>query len=93
MHTRISVKKLVCYHRRYEKYRLKQRTILREALKRMDEVFGENKIEYQVYGDLLNDLGAVCHMTSRYEEVASLCKQAIDAFKAVTDYDVEEKRK
>jgi len=32
----------------------------REALKRMDEVFGENKIKHQVYGVFLNNLGVVC---------------------------------
>ena len=59
---------------------------LREALKRMDEVFGENKIKHKVYGHLLNNLGYVCDMTSRYEEAASFYKQAIDAKKAATDY-------
>jgi len=66
----------------------------REGLKRMDEVFGENKIKYQTYGLLLNNLGVVCNMTSRHEEAASLYKQAIDAKKAANDYDGgEEERK
>jgi len=59
---------------------------LREGLKRMDEVFGENKIKHRVYGYLLNNLGAVCDNTSRYEEAATCYKQVIDAFKAATDY-------
>jgi len=67
---------------------------LRDGLKRMHEVFGENKIKHQVYGALLNNLGAVCGKTSRYEEAASFYKQAIDAYKAATDYrGDEEKRK
>jgi len=71
-----------------------QEQTLREALKRMHEVFGENKIKHQVYGYFLNNLGVVCSKTSRYEEAASFFKQAIDAFKAATDYDGdEEKRK
>jgi len=66
----------------------------REGLKRMDEVFGENKLKHQVYGVLLNNLGYVCDDTSRYEEAASFFKQAIDAHKAAADYDGdEEKRK
>jgi len=64
----------------------------REALKRMDEVFGENKLKHQVCGALLNNLGVVCENTSRYERAASFYKQAIDAFKAATDCD-EERRK
>jgi len=55
---------------------------LREALKRMHEVFGENKIKHQVYGVLLNNLGLVCDDTPRYEEPASFHKQAIDAKKS-----------
>jgi len=67
---------------------------LREGLKRMDEVFGENKIKHRIYGYLLNNLGHVCSNTSRYEEAASFYKQAIDAKKAATDFDGdEEKRK
>jgi len=68
----------------------------REGLKRMDEVFGENKIKHQVYGTFLNNLSHVCDMTSRYEEAASFLKQAIAAYKAATDYgghEDEEKRK
>ena len=63
---------------------------LREGLKRMDEVFGESKIEYQVYGTLLNNLGVVCEVTSCHEEAASLYKQAIEAKKAATDYGGDE---
>jgi len=71
-----------------------QEQTLREGLKRMDEVFGENKIKHQVYGGFLNNLGVVCHNTSRSEEAASFYKQAIDAYKAAADYDGdEEKRK
>ena len=67
---------------------------LREGLKLMDEVFGENKIKHRVYGHLLHSLGLVCSNTSRYEEAASFYKQAIDAKKAATDYrGGEEKRK
>jgi len=67
---------------------------LREGLKRMDEVFGENKIKHEVYGTLLNSLGVVCRDTSRHEEAASFFKQAIDALKVATDCDGdEEKRK
>jgi len=66
---------------------------LREGLKRMHEVFGENKIKHQVYGSFLNDLGYVCYNTSRYEEAASFFKQAIDARKAATDYDGEEEER
>ena len=66
---------------------------LREALKRMDEAFGENKIKHRVYGDLLNNLGCVCDATPRYEEAASLYEQAIDAFEAATDYGGDEKRR
>jgi len=67
---------------------------LREGLKRMDEVFGENKIKHRIYGYLLNNLGHVCSNTLRYEEAASFYKQAIDAKKAATDFDGdEEKRK
>jgi len=65
----------------------------REALKRMHEVFGENKIKHQVYGTLLHNLGYVCDDTSRYEEAASFFKQAIDAFKAATDYDGDEEER
>jgi len=65
----------------------------REAIRGMDEVFGENKIKYWVYGVLLHNLGTVCHKTTRYEEAASFYKQAIDAHKAATDYDDEEERK
>jgi len=66
----------------------------REGLKRMHEVFGENKIEHRVYGTFLHNLGYVCENTSRYEEAASFYKQAIDARKAATDYPGgEEKRK
>jgi len=65
----------------------------REALKRMDEVFGENKIKHNIYGALLNNLGAVCDRTSRYEEAASFYKQAIDAYKAATDYDGDEEER
>jgi len=66
---------------------------LREGLKRMDEVFGENKIKYRVYGVLLNNLGVACRMTSRYEEAISVFKESIVAFKAATDYAEEEERK
>ena len=66
---------------------------LREGLKRMHEVFGENKIKHRVYGLFLNNLGAVCHKTSRYEEAASFYKQAIDAHKAATDYDGDEEER
>jgi len=68
---------------------------LREGLKRMHEVFGENKIKHQVYGRLLNNLGHVCGNTSRYEEAAWFYKQAIDAKKAATDYrgDEEERKR
>jgi len=74
---------------------LKERVqTLREALKRMDEVFGENKIKHRIYGHLLHNLGDACEETSRYEEAASFYKQAIDAKKAATDYDGgEEERK
>jgi len=65
----------------------------REALKRMHEVFGENKIKHLVYGTLLNNLGVVCEYTSRYEEAASFYKQAIDAHKAATDFGGDEERK
>jgi len=68
---------------------------LREGLKRMDEVLGENKIKHQVYGLFLNNLGYVCEVTSRYEEAASFFKQAIAAYKAATDYhgDKEERKR
>jgi len=66
---------------------------VREGLKRMDEVFGENKIKHQIYGTLLNNLGYVCGNTSRYEEAASFYKQAIDARKAATDYDGDEDKR
>jgi len=66
---------------------------LREGLKRMHEVFGENKIKHQVYGLFLNNLGVVCDNTSRYEEAASFFKQAIDAFKAAADYDGDEEER
>ena len=40
---------------------LKEREVtLREALKRMDEGFCENKTRHWAYGDLLNKLGLVC---------------------------------
>jgi len=67
----------------------------REGLKRMDEVFGENKIKHRVYGHFLHNLGYVCYNTSRYEEAASFFKQAIDAHKAATDYggDEEERKR
>jgi len=65
----------------------------REGLKRMHEVFGENKIKHEVYGQFLNNLGLVCHKTSRYKEAASFFKQAIDAYKATTDYDGEEEKR
>jgi len=70
-----------------------QGQLLREAIKRMDNVFGESKIKQHVYGTLLNNLGAVCLMASCYEEAASFFKQAIDASKTATDYDIEEERK
>jgi len=70
-----------------------QEQTLREGLKRMHEVFGENKIKHQVYGYFLNNLGVVCGNTSRYEEAASFYKQAIDAFKAATDYDGDEEER
>jgi len=66
---------------------------LREGLKRMDEVFGENKIKLLIYGRLLHNLGFVCSDTSRYQEAASFFKQAIDAFKAATDYDGDEEQR
>jgi len=66
---------------------------LREGLKRMDEVLRENKIKHLIYGLLLNNLGLVCHNTSRYEEAASFYKQAIDTFKAATDCDGEDRAK
>jgi len=66
---------------------------VREGLKRIDEVFGENKIKYRVYGVLLNNLGVACRMTSRYEEAISVYKESIVAFKAATDYAEEEERK
>ena len=66
---------------------------LREGLKRMHEVFGENKIKHKVYGTLLNNLGFVCGITSRYEEAASFYKQSIDAEKAATDYDGDEEER
>jgi len=66
---------------------------LREGLKRMDEVFGENKIKHQIYGTLLHNLGVVCEYTSRYEEAASFYKQAIDAYKAATDYGGDEEER
>jgi len=57
---------------------------LREGLKRMHEVFGENKIKHRGF---LHNLGYVCDMASRYEEAASFYKQAIDAKnEAATDY-------
>jgi len=59
----------------------------------MDEVFDENKIKHRVYGVLLHNLGFVCSMTSRYEEVASFFKRTIDAAKAATDFDGDELRK
>jgi len=72
----------------------KQEQTLREGLKRLHEVFGENKIKHRVYGAFLNNLGHVCSNTSRYEEAASFYKQAIDAKKAATDYPGgEEERK
>jgi len=63
---------------------------LRDGLKRMDKVFGENKLKHQIYGYFLHNLGAVCNDTSRYEEAASFFKQAIDTYKAATDYDGDE---
>ena len=63
------------------------------TLKRMHEVFGENKIKHQVYGTFLHNLGYVCDMTSRYKEAASFFKQAIDAYKAATDYDGDEEER
>ena len=66
---------------------------LREGLKRMHKVFGENKIKHRVYGHFLHNLGHVCYMTSRYEEAASLYKQAIDAYEAATDYDGDEEER
>jgi len=67
---------------------------LRKGLQRMDEVFGENKNKHKIYGALLHNLGGVCSNTSRYEEAASLYKQAIDTKKAATDYagDEEERK-
>jgi len=65
----------------------------REGLKRMDEVFGDNKIKHRVYGYLLHNLGAVCYNTSRYEEAASFYKKAIDAFNAATNYDGDEEER
>jgi len=67
----------------------------REGLKRMHEVFGENKIKHQIYGVFLHNLGVVCNNTSRYEEAASFYKQAIDAKKAAADYggDEEERKR
>ena len=62
----------------------------REALKRMDEVFGENKIKHQIFGSFLNNLGVVCEVTSRYVEAASFFRQALDAWKGATDYDGDE---
>jgi len=66
---------------------------LREGLKRLDEVLGENKIKHRIYGHLLNNLGNACDMTSRHEEAASFFEQSIDAKKAATDYDSDEERK
>ena len=65
----------------------------REGLKRMHEVFGENKTKHRVYGTFLHNLGAVCYNTSRDEEAASFFKQAIDAYKAATDYDGDEEER
>ena len=88
----------VLHHIEWSQYlvdQLKEREqTQREGLKRMGEVFGENKIKHRVYGTFLNNLGYVCRNTSRYEEAASFFKQAIDAFKAATDFGGdEEKRK
>ena len=66
---------------------------LREGLKRMDEVFGENKIKHLIYGALLNNLGVICLNTSRYDEAASFFRQTVITSKAATDYDDEKKRK
>ena len=68
---------------------------LRDGLKRMDEVFSENKIKHQVYGYFLHNLGHVCDNTSRYKEAASFYKQAIDVYKDATDYggDEEERKR
>jgi len=68
----------------------KEAELTREALKRMDEVFGENKIKHQVYGSFLNNLGVVCEVTSRYVEAASFFRQALDAWKGATDDDGDE---
>jgi len=66
---------------------------IREGLKRMDEVFGENKIKHKIYGHLLDNLGFVCINTSCFEEAAWFYKQAIDAKKAATDYDGDEEQR
>jgi len=88
---------LVLHHIGFSQYfvgQLKEcEETVREGLKRMDEVFGENKIKHQVYGHFLNNLGVVCDITSRYEEAASFYKQAIDAKKAATDYDGDEEER
>ena len=85
---------VVLHHIGFSQYMVDQlkeeEQTLREGLKRMHEVFGENKIKHQVYGSLLNNLGRACRNTSRYEEAASFYKQAIDATKAATDYDGDE---
>ena len=64
----------------------------RKAIKIMDEGFGENKGKHRVYGTLLNNLGVVCHNTSRHDEAASFYRQSIDAKKAAADYRDEEAR-
>jgi len=59
---------------------------LRQQLKHMDIMYGENKIKHLSYAHLLQSLGAVCSQMSRHEEAASLYKQANDARRAATGY-------
>ena len=63
---------------------------LHEGLKRMDEVFGQNKITYRVYGTLFHNLGWASLVASHFREAVSFYKQAIDVFKAATDYGGDE---
>lgn len=65
----------------------------KEGIQRMNQVFGQDKIKHRVYGHLLNNLGTLCHSTSRYDEAVSFYRQSIVARKAATDYRDEEARK
>jgi len=70
-----------------------QEQTLLDALKRMDEVFGQGKDKYQIYGHLLNNLGYVFHQTCRHEAAAWYFKQSASAVKVAIDYDDEKERK